>query len=68
MNCHLCCVTDKLKDVVRGVLIPWKPYSESITVSTNSTAGSYEVVGVFFYDQDDSNAGDVLINNVTPIP
>ena len=47
--------------VVKDVLIPWNPDSETITVSTNSEAGFEEEVGVQFFDKQGNRAGSVYI-------
>ena len=48
--------------------IPWNPDSETITVTTDSVAGSKaEHVSVFFFDKDGYYAGDVYIHFDTQI-
>ena len=63
-----CYVTDALKQcdtVERDVMIPWNPDSETINITTNSTAGSNEKVNVYFYDRDGSGAGSVFFGFYT---
>ena len=58
MYIYQCYVTDpwKLCDdpvtVVRKEKIPWNPDSQTITVTTNSEAGSEDQVYVYFFDTD----------------
>ena len=55
---------------MRGEKIQWNPDTQgitAITVSTNSTAGSNEMVGVWFYDNAGNYAGKVFIHFDTPI-
>ena len=54
-------VTGTLKDVVKMVTIPWNPDSESITVTTNSEAGSKEHVFVYLFDAGGGYTGGVFI-------
>ena len=63
---YLCYVTGTLQDVVKYEKIQWNPDRQGITVSTNSTAGSGEKVGVYFYDNG-NYAGGVYIYFTTPI-
>ena len=60
---YLCYVTGTLKDVVRGEKIEWNPDTQGITFTTNSTAGSNDVVWVLFSNY----AGGVWIYFYTPI-
>ena len=56
---------------MKNVYIPWNPDTQSVTVTTNSTAGSNEMVCVEFYEKngnwDDSHAGSVSIYLYTQI-
>ena len=67
MYIYQCYVTDpwKLCDdpvtVEKNVKKAWNPDSQTITVSTDSEAGSKENVHVSFYDKDDSLLGAVII-------
>ena len=67
MYLHQCYVTvtwkqcDNLVPVVRDVKIPWNPDSQTITVTTDSKAGSDAKVGVLFYDKDGNWVGAVWI-------
>ena len=67
MYIYQCYVTDpwKLCDdpvtVVRKEKIPWNPDSQTITVTTNSEAGSEDQVYVYFFDTDGAEKGDVFI-------
>ena len=47
--------------VYKGVKIPWNPECQTITVSTDSEAGSGETVRVYFYDTDGAAAGGLSI-------
>ena len=73
MYLYQCYVTDTWKQcdnpvpVVRSVKIPWNPDSETITVSTNSVAGSEEKLSLIFYDKDRAYAGGVWISFYTQI-
>ena len=58
---HLCCVTGTLKEVVRDEVMPWNPDSESITVTTDTVAGSSEKVRVRFFNKVGSYTGAVRI-------
>ena len=53
--------------MVRGVLIPWSPDSESIIFSTDSVAGSDERVRVWFHGKCGNIAGGVYIGFNTQI-
>ena len=67
MYLHLCYVTGMLKYVEMNVFIPWNPDTQSITVSTNSAAASFELVHVYFHDRNGNNAGSVHIRFFTQI-
>ena len=54
-------------DVVRDVYIPWDPDNEDITIHSDSVAGSDDVVLVWFYNDNDLNAGGVRIEFASPI-
>ena len=58
---------DNLVTAVRNVKIPWNPDSETITVTTESVAGTEELLDVHFYDKDGGKAGAVLIKFYTQI-
>ena len=58
---YLCYLTGTFKDVVKGEKIQWNPDTQGITVSTDSTVGSNDAVGVNFYDNDGYQAGGVYI-------
>ena len=58
---------DNLVTAVRNVKIPWNPDSETITVTTESVAGTEELLDVLFYDKDGGKAGAVLIKFYTQI-
>ena len=47
--------------VTRDDKIPWNPDSENITITTDSEEGSWEMLRVVFYDDNDELAGDVMI-------
>ena len=64
---YLCYVTGTLQDVVGGEKIQWTPDTQGITVTTNSTVGSGEMVHVYFYDNAGNLAGIVNIYFTTPI-
>ena len=64
---YLCYVTGTLKNVVRDEKIQWNPDTQGITVTTNSTVGSYEQVRVYFSDNAGNDAGRVYIYFNTPI-
>lgn len=55
-----------LKDVVREVSIPWNPDTQSITITTDSVAGSADVMRVGFYDKYNA-AGSLWIAFATQI-
>ena len=63
----LCYVTGTLQDVVYEEMIQWNPDRQGITVTTDSTVGSGERVGVWFYDNAGNYAGRVGISFSTPI-
>ena len=50
-----------LVTVKRGVYIPWNPDSQTITISTDSEAGSKQEVDVRFLDANETFTGDVYI-------
>ena len=52
---------------MRDVKIPWNPDTHNITVTTDSTVGSNEMVRVYFYDNDGYYAGIVGIYFSTQI-
>ena len=58
---------DNLVTAVRNVKIPWNPDSETITVTTESVAGSEQLLSVWFLDKDGGTAGCVLIKFYTQI-
>ena len=68
MYIYQCYVTGPLKlcddlvPVELDVMIPWNPDSQTITVTTDSEAGSKEEVSVDFFDTDETYAGYVFIN------
>ena len=64
---YLCYVTGTLQNVVYDEEIQWNPDTQGITVTTNSTVGSGERVGVYFYDNAGNYAGSVWIHFNTPI-
>ena len=64
---YLCYVTGTLKDVVIKEKIQWNPDTQGITVTTDSTVGSYQRVYVLFYDNAGEWAGNVDIHFKTPI-
>ena len=64
---YLCYVTGTLQDVVNGENVQWNPDTQGITVSTDSTVGSGEKVGVLFSDNAGNYAGNVFIYFNTPI-
>ena len=68
MNLYQCYVTgtwwqcdNPVVTVVKDVSIPWNPDSETISISTNSEAGSWEASHVYFNDKDGNIAGAVGI-------
>ena len=69
---YQCYVTDPwwqcedLVTVEKSVYIPWNPDNQTITISTNSEAGSKEMVHVVFY-KDGRYAGNVYIGFKTEI-
>ena len=52
-----CELTGTLKDVTRGVHIPWDTSSTDLIITTDSTAGSDEQVVVLFYNNGDRSGG-----------
>ena len=63
---------DNPAPVVSGLLLPWNPDSENITVTTNSVSGSEEEVvvdsaKVLFIDKDGNGTGSVIIYFSTEI-
>ena len=73
MYLHQCYVTGTLKQcdnpvpVVRDVFIPWNPDSDTITVPTDSVAGSGEKVVVRLHDKSGNIAGSLWISFDTQI-
>ena len=63
----LCYVAGTLQNVVYDENVQWNPDRQGITVTTNSTVGSYEMVDVRFYDNAGNYAGGVAIYFDTPI-
>ena len=53
--------------IMYGMLSPWNPDTQNISVSTNSVAESGEEVYVYCYDKDGNYAGAVCINFYTEI-
>ena len=52
---------------MRDVTISWNTDIKSTSLSTNSAAGSYKEVDVWFYDQDCHYAGGMRIRFYTQI-
>ena len=60
-------ITGTLKDVKRGVRIPWDPSSEDLTITTDSTTGSEDRVDVGFWDKHGDRGGGINIWFYSPI-
>ena len=59
-------ITGTMVDVIRDVYIPVELDSKDLLIETDSNKGSYDMVIVWFYTDNDQYAGDLLHFSTAP--